>query len=90
MKKIIIPILFLISFLAQNLRAQEFNLTVTINTKQISGTDQRLYESLQEAITNFMNNRIWTNIKFEEQERIEGSMVIVVKNREGNSISGEL
>lgn len=90
MKKIIIPILFLICFLAQNVRAQEFNLTVTVNTKQVSGTDQRLYESLQEAVTNFMNTRIWTNIKFEEQERIEGSMVIVVKNREGNAITGEL
>ena len=39
MKKIIIPILFLICFLAQNVRAQEFNLTVTVNTKQWAGTD---------------------------------------------------
>ena len=90
MKRIIIPILFVFCFLTQNVYAQEFNFTVTVNTKQVSGTDQRLYESLQEAVTNFMNNRIWTNIKFEEQERIEGTMVIVVKNRDDNYISGEL
>ena len=90
MKKIIIPILFAIFFLAQNMRAQELNFTVTVNTKQVSGTDQRIYEALQEGMMNFMNNRIWTNIKFEQQERIEGTMVLVVKSREGNVITGEL
>lgn len=90
MKRIILPILFVICFMAQNLCAQELNFTVTVNSKQVAGTDQRLYESLQEAVTNFMNNRAWTNIHFEEQERIEGTMVIVVTSREGNSISGEL
>lgn len=90
MKKIILPILFALCFLTQIASAQELNFTVTVNTKQVSGTDQRVYESLQEAVTNFMNNRIWTNIRFEEQERIEGTMVIVVKTHEGNNITAEL
>ena len=90
MKKIIIPILLLLCFLTPSVQAQEFNFNVTVNSRQVAGTDQRLYESLQEAVINFMNNRIWTNIKFEEQERIEGTMVIVVKSRDGNSIAGEL
>ena len=90
MKKIILPILFLLCFLAPRLHAQEFNFTVTVNTKQVSGTDQRVYESLQEAITNFMNNRVWTNIRFEEQERIEGTMVVVVKDKVDNHITAEL
>ena len=90
MKRIIFPILFLLCFMASELSAQEFNFTVTVNTKQVAGTDQRVYESLQEAVTNFMNNRIWTNVRFEEQERIEGTMVIVVKEKNGNNIIGEL
>ena len=90
MKKFILPILLLLCFLSPNLRAQEFNFTVTVNSRQVAGTDQRVYEALQEAITNFMNNRIWTNIKFEEQERIEGTMVIVIKNKDGNNIAAEL
>lgn len=90
MKKIILPILFLFCFLTNNLRAQELNFTVTVNSNQVAGTDQRVYESLREAVINFMNNRSWTNIKFEEQERIEGTMVIVVKAKDGNNISGEL
>lgn len=90
MKKVILPILFLLCLLTFDVQAQEFNFTVTVNTKQVSGTDQRVYEALQEAVINFMNNRAWTNIKFEDQERIEGTMVIVVKSKEGNNISGEL
>ena len=90
MKKIILPILFLLCFMAPNLSAQEFNFTVTVNTKQVSGTDQRVYESLQEAVINFMNNRIWTNIRFEEYERIEGTMVIVIKDKVDNHFTAEL
>lgn len=90
MKKIILPILVLLCFLALDVRAQELNFTVTVNTKQVSGTDQRVYESLKEAVTNFMNNRIWTNIRFEEYERIEGTMVIVIKDKVDNHFTGEL
>ena len=71
MKKIILPILFLLCFLTPRLHAQEFNFSVTVNTKQVSGTDQRVYDALQEAVTNFMNNRVWTSIKFEEQKKEE-------------------
>lgn len=90
MKKIILPILFLLCFLTPRLYAQEFNFTVTVNTKQVSGTDQRVFEALQEGITNFMNNNVWTNIRFEEYERIEGTMVIVMKDKVDNHFTAEL
>ena len=89
MKKIILSILLALCFSAY-VDAQELNFNVTVNSKQVGGTDQRLYESLQEAVINFMNNRIWTNVRFEQHERIEGTMVITVKSREGNSITGEM
>lgn len=89
MKKIILSVLLALCFSAY-VNAQELNFTVTVNSKQVGGTDQRLYESLQEAVINFMNNRIWTNIKFEQHERIEGSMVIVIKSVEGNNITAEM
>lgn len=90
MKKIIIPILFALSLLTLKAGAQELNFTITVNSTQVGGTDQRVYEALQESMINFMNNRIWTNIKFEQNERLEGSMVLVVKSREGNNIAGEM
>ena len=90
MKRLFLTILFALCLLTSKLTAQELNFTVTINTAQVSGTDQRIYEALQESIITFMNQRIWTNIRFEEYERIEGSLVLVVKSREGNSIIGEM
>lgn len=90
MKKIFLAILLVLCVFAGKVNAQELNFTVQINTAQVSGTDQRIYESLKESIMTFMNQRIWTNIKFEENERIEGSLVLVVKNRDGNNIDGEM
>ena len=90
MKRLFLPILFVVCLFAQSVKAQELNFTVSINTAQVSGTDQRIYEALKESMMTFMNQRIWTNIKFEEQERIEGTFVLVVKNRENNNIFGEL
>ena len=81
----------LFSMLGLNtVKAQEFNIDVTVSTARVEGTDQRAYESLKEAILNFMNNRVWTNVKFEPQERIEGAMVINVKSKDGNIIEAEL
>ena len=71
-------------------KAQEFNIDVTVSTARVEGTDQRAYESLKEAILNFMNNRVWTNVKFEPQERIEGAMAINIKSKNGNIIEAEL
>jgi hypothetical protein len=74
----------------KSIQAQEFNIDVTVSSARIEGTDQRIFESLKEGILNFMNNRVWTNVKFEPEERIEGAMVVNVKKKEGNRIEAEL
>ena len=74
----------------KSIQAQEFNIDVTVSSARIEGTDQRIFESLKEGILNFMNNRVWTNVKFEPEERIEGAMVVNVKKKEGNIIEAEL
>ena len=85
-------ILFLLCSLLgfKTLDAQEFNINVSVSSAQVAGTDQRAFESLKEGITNFMNNRVWTNVKFEPEERIEGAIVVNVKKKTGNIIEAEL
>lgn len=81
----------LCSFLIiSSLDAQEFNIDVSISSKQVAGTDQRVYEALKEGVINFINNRIWTNIDIKPEERIEGAIVINVKSKSGNSIDAQL
>lgn len=91
MKKITLLLLvtcFLV--LSNTIKAQEFNFDVTVSTAQVAGTDQRAFESLKEGVTNFMNNRVWTNVELKPEEKIEGAMVINVKSKNGNIIEAEL
>lgn len=84
--------LILLTFLIGigTIRAQEFNFDVSVSSAQVAGTDQRAFEALKEGITNFMNNRVWTNVEIKPEEKIEGAIVVNVKKKEGNIIEAEL
>lgn len=91
MKKIALLLLMsCLLFATKTMKAQEFNFDVTVSTAQVAGTDQRAFESLKEGVTNFMNNRVWTNVELKPEEKIEGAMVINVKSKNGNIIEAEL
>ncbi len=52
--------------------AQELNCSVNILSPTISGTtDKKVFETLQQAIFEFMNNRKWTKEQYQNEERIE-------------------
>jgi len=63
------------------LHAQELNCMISINTQKLSGTDKKVFETLQNAIYEFVNNRKWTNFNFKQEERIECTMLITINDR---------
>lgn len=63
------------------LSAQELNCSVKVSAQQVQGTDRRVYETLEKAIYEFMNNTRWTNDVFKVEERIECSIFINVSER---------
>ncbi|MCB2219183.1 MAG: DUF4835 family protein [Bacteroidetes bacterium] len=63
------------------LQGQEFLCNVQVNSQQVEGTDKRVFETMQTAITEFINNRRWTNYEFKPEERIECSFVINISSR---------
>ena len=65
------------------LQAQELNCQVSINTPKVEGTDRKVFETLQNAIYEFMNNRKWTNYNFKDGERIECTILITINDRLG-------
>lgn len=73
MKKIIWIILFTI--LCRSLNAQELKCNIQIITQQIQGTNRQVFQTLQEAVFEFMNNRVWTNHVFSTEERIECNLM---------------
>lgn len=74
MRKFIIITGLLFSFIS--MQAQELNCQVQVLSQQIPGSDKRVFESLQTAIYEFMNNRKWTNESFKLEERIDCSILI--------------
>ena len=50
--------------------AQELQAKITINHAQISGTEKGVFDHLQQTLQQFVNNRQWTHLQFQKNERI--------------------
>ena len=60
------------------IQAQELQARININHSQISGTDVSVFENLQQTLEQFVNERQWTNLQFQRNERIQCSFNITV------------
>ena len=84
-------LLFSILFMGFTASAQEFEVDVTINTPMLQTTDPRVFETLETAIQEFMNNRKWTQNEFEQEERIKLSLIITISSElAANTFEAEL
>lgn len=59
------------------LSAQEFNCTVNLNTDQLEGSSYEYLEDLKPTLENYINEYSWTEIEYEEEERIQCQIQIV-------------
>lgn len=66
--------------------AQELQAKININHSQIQGTDESIWENLQQTLEQFVNERQWTAMQFQQNERIQCSFNITVTkyNRDDN------
>ena len=64
--------------------AQELKCTISINSEQVQGSNKAVFTTLQQSMEEFVNTQRWTNMTFQEKERIECSMMIVVKSVQDN------
>jgi hypothetical protein len=60
---------------ALTLRGQELKCNVQVVTQQIQGTNKQVFQTLQTAIYEFMNNTTWTNHIYDLDERIECNLM---------------
>ena len=70
--------LLLFSYL---LAGQELRCNVQIVSQQIQGTNKQVFQTLQNAIYEFMNNRVWTNHVYSSEERIECSLMFNIREQ---------
>jgi hypothetical protein len=72
------------------LNAQELNCTVQVSDQQIQ-SDKTVFELMQKAIREFMNNTKWTDDVFSEEEKIDCSILInITEKLSANDFKGTI
>ncbi|WP_424494366.1 DUF4835 family protein [Salinimicrobium sp. GXAS 041] len=71
---------------------QELNCEVIVNAEQTGSTNITIFKTLENSLTEFVNQTKWTNREFAPQERINCSMFINIReyNPNTNSFSGSI
>lgn len=69
------------------MHAQEVFARFTVNSSKVSTQiDKKIFQTLQNGITNFINNRKWTNDVFQPAERIQCSFVLNIEQDLGSNV----
>src|SRR5690606_12831926 len=87
MRLLIGPLAVLVFFLSSIPigRAQDLNARVQILSPQVQNTNKRALDVLEQAISDFLNNRTWSANQVQPQERIDCSFVITINSWDGSS-----
>ena len=65
--------------------AQELQATVNINTSKVGTTDKSVFDDLQQKLQQFVNDRQWTDLQFQKNERIVCSFNITISKYDKTS-----
>ncbi|WP_367392361.1 DUF4835 family protein [Lewinella sp. LCG006] len=68
---------FLLGFMGLG-QAQELNVTVKVNYQQVQLVDPSVFATLEQAITEFLNQK-WTNDIYEIEERIDCNFILTLQ-----------
>lgn len=73
--------------LSHKLHAQELQARFSIMANKVTTqVDKKIFQTLQTALTNFVNNRKWTNDVFQPQEKIKCNFLLSIDEYLGNNV----
>lgn len=81
----VFPMMLMLFFIVPKSAAQELEAKININHNQIQGTDASIFDNLQQTLEQFVNERQWTNLKFQKNERIQCSFNVTVTKYDKNT-----
>ena len=82
--------LFILLFSVFSLNAQELNCLVTVNSDQVAGSNKQVFETLQQALNEYVNQTKWTNRVVKPEERVNCAMTIIITSRNNNNFTATL
>lgn len=85
-----IAFLFFCFLFPQLLKSQELNCKVEVNSDQIANVNKEVFKTLENAISEYMNNNKWSEAQFYANEKIECKLFFTIKSYADNIMSGDL
>lgn len=86
MRSKIIVVFSAVILIVQYARCQEFQANVTVLSNRISTTvNKQIFTTLQSALYNFLNGRKWTNVAFNQNEKIQCSFLLNLAGASDNN-----
>lgn len=76
--------------LAQHSASQELNCKVEINADKVQNANKEIFNTLQSAISDYMNTQKWTDAQFGTNEKIECRLYFTINSYDEPNISGDL
>lgn len=70
--------------------AQELNCTVEVNAQKIEGGSKSVFQTLQEAMSEYMNETRFSNATFSNNEKIDCRLYLTVSEYTDDRITGDL
>jgi Domain of unknown function (DUF4835) len=84
-KKFLISLVFIVFSFA--MRGQEIQARLSVIVSKVSSqVDKKIFQTLQTSLTNFLNNRRWTNDVFQPGERIQCNFLLTIDEDRGNNV----
>lgn len=76
---------FSVLFLSLTSFGQELKCKVIVNADKLVGANPQIFKTLESSISEFINQRHWTDNEVKPQERIDCSMVLTLIQQTGNN-----
>jgi len=83
-------LLFSLLIASLTLQSQELNCSVSIDAEQTGQPHLQVFRTLEQQLTEFLNNTTWTDKVYKNQERIDCNMSIIINEFESDFFSGSI
>lgn len=73
--------ILLIACISLTIQAQELRCNISINASKLPNTNKEVFQSMRTDLTDFLNNKAWTNHVYTNDERIQCSFNIQISQQ---------
>lgn len=80
-RRIVTALTACLALIISTASGQDVNCTVEVSAEQVEGSERVMFDAMERALFEFVNNRKWTTEKFKPYERIEFNMLINITKR---------